>query len=357
MQLNDNSTFSIIVPLFNEEENIFPLVQTITKTVGENPNFLEIVLVDDGSTDATATLALNLAEQDSRIRLVRLEANRGLGAALTAGLSAARGDFVLYTDADLPFDFTLIPQLLALANENCVVSGYRLNRGEGGRRWVLTKVYNALIRLFFGFALRDVNFACKIFPQRFLRAAEFNSAGSFIDAEILLESRRHGLNIVEYPLVYYPRTRGLSTLSRPQVIFFILREMFSYTTGLFSDQNKAVKFIAQSPLAKSAICSTAMLISLAFYFESLWSFQAVSCLLLTLSAAVSSFLLGWRAVMLTVISVAAAAEFWLIRQNQPFLSPPTFYFVACALLGIVLSRAGYGGWKSARQSPGLNVSK
>lgn len=227
------ATLSIVVPLFNEEENINPLVENIIDAVGADSRFLEIVLVDDGSGDRTATEAAALAARDNRVRLVQHDCNRGLGAAIRTGLNAAKGDFVLYTDADLPFDFRLMPQLFLLADENRVVSGYRLNRGEGGRRLVLTKAYNALVWLFFGLHMRDVNFACKIFPKRFLQRAEFNSQGSFIDVEILLEARRFGFEIFEHPLRYYPRTRGLSTLSRPAVILFILKEMFDYADKTF----------------------------------------------------------------------------------------------------------------------------
>lgn len=244
MKIQNTATFSVIVPLFNEEENILPLVRKITEAVSANERFLEIVLVDDGSRDRTAALGLELAANDERVRLISHERNQGLGAAIRTGLQAAGGDFVLYTDADLPFDFSLIPQLIALANEQSVVSGYRLNRGEGGRRWVLTKSYNALIWLLFGLSLHDVNFACKIFPRQFLKKAKFESLGSFIDVEILLEARRMGLNIVEHPLVYYPRERGLSTLSRPQVILFIVREMLGYSSRLFPSKRFFINSLA-----------------------------------------------------------------------------------------------------------------
>lgn len=250
MQTPNKATFSVVVPLFNEAENINPLVENILKIVGETPQFLEIILVDDGSQDATASLALNLAKRDRRVRLVQHEKNQGLGAAIRTGLNNAEGDFVLYTDADLPFDFSLIPQLILQANENCVVTGYRLNRGEGLRRWILTKGYNFLIWFFFGLYLRDVNFACKIFPQAFLQKVELCSDGSFIDVEMLLEARRLGLQIVESPLVYYPRERGLSTLSRPAVIFHIIKEMFGYSVGLSAKQpsffNKGWRFMQKS---------------------------------------------------------------------------------------------------------------
>lgn len=357
MQIQNNATFSIVVPLFNEEENIFPLVQKIIEAVGENPRFLEIVLVDDGSGDATADLALSLAEQDERVRLVRHERNRGLGAAIRTGLKSARGDLVLYTDADLPFDFKLIPQLISQSSANSLVSGYRLNRGEGGRRLLLTTVYNFIIRILFGLNLHDVNFACKIFPKRFLQKAEFHSIGSFIDVEILLEARRLGLEIIEHPLVYYPRERGLSTLSRPQVIFFILREMFGYVGRVFSDQTSIYSFINYSPLVKYAVCSATALTSIIIILELDWAFQIEKWLFLTIGAAITAKLLGWRAGLMTAAVAVFASEFYLFRQNQQLLSPTTVYFIICAFLGVGLSRVWFRSRKFVRESLDLNMSE
>ena len=223
-----HSSLSIVIPLFNEEENVVPLVEAIFDVLAEDPEFLELVLVDDGSHDRTASLVLKLAEYEPRIRLVSHQRNRGLGAAIRTGFAAAAGDLILYTDADLPFDFKLIPQLLAVASDHSIVIGYRANRGEGLRRWVLTKGYNLLCRLALRLRVRDINFACKLIPRSALRGMRLGSEGSFIDAELLLECRRQGFSFLEFPLTYYPRTHGLSTLSRPAVITGILSEMARY---------------------------------------------------------------------------------------------------------------------------------
>jgi len=219
---------SIVVPLYNEEEGIAQLIQGIFSVLSTDPDFLELVLVDDGSYDRTAELVSKLAEFEQRIRLLRHDRNRGLGAAIRTGLEAAEGDLILYTDADLPFDFNLIPQLIGLASDDRVIVGYRTNRGEGFRRWILTKGYNFVCRFGLGLRLRDVNFACKLIPRRAVRGMRLASEGSFIDAELLLECRRQGFVIDEFPLTYYRRTRGLSTLSRPMVIVGILTEMTRY---------------------------------------------------------------------------------------------------------------------------------
>lgn len=221
-------TLSIVIPLFNEAENVPLLVPAIRAVLGADPNWLELILVDDGSRDQTVQITQEFCAGDTRIRLVRHEGNRGLGAAIRTGLQAANGELVLYTDADLPFDFQLIPQLLRLAQPDNIVIGCRNNRGEGGRRWLLSRGYNLLTWLALGVRVRDVNFACKLFPRKAVRGMRLSSEGSFIDAEMLLECRRLGFGIAELPMTYYPRQLGQSTLSRPGVVWRILLEMLQY---------------------------------------------------------------------------------------------------------------------------------
>ena len=227
-QKTPHPSLSIVIPVYNEEENIEPLLREIFGSLSSDPGFLELILVDDGSVDRSAELICEAASREPRIRLVQHRENRGLGGSIRTGLQAALGELVLYTDADLPFDFSLIPQLIARAGDNNVVIGCRSNRGEGLRRLILTKGYNFICRFVFGLRVSDVNFACKLIPRRAVAAMRLESEGSFIDAEILLECTRQGFTLTEFPLTYYPRTRGLSTLSRFDVIFGILREMGRY---------------------------------------------------------------------------------------------------------------------------------
>jgi glycosyltransferase involved in cell wall biosynthesis len=221
-------TLSLIVPLFNEDENLPVLIQSVLAVLSEDPDFLELVLIDDGSRDHTRAKALEFSACDPRIRLISHERNRGLGAAIRTGLREAKGDLILYTDADLPFDFRLIPQLVALSTGENVVIGYRTNRGDGLRRWLQSRVYNLLCRFLLGLHLHDVNFACKLLPRRTELNARLSAEGSFIDAELLFECRTEGLSLTEFPMAYFPRTRGESTLSRPRVVIVILKELFRH---------------------------------------------------------------------------------------------------------------------------------
>src|SRR3954454_11944312 len=194
---------------------------------GEIADF-ELIVVDDASTDATGRIADEIAAVDPRVRVVHHPKNRKLGGALKTGFASARGDLVLYTDADPPFDMDELQKACRLMRhyEADIVSAYRFDRtGEGYVRVVYSTIYNVLVRLLFGVRIRDINFAFKLCRRRMLDEIELISEGSFIDAELVVRTIKAGGKVVQFGVDYFPRTRGVSTLSSPAVIVKILREM------------------------------------------------------------------------------------------------------------------------------------
>jgi glycosyltransferase involved in cell wall biosynthesis len=154
--------------------------------------------------------------------------NRGLGGSIKTGFDAVRGDVVLYTDADLPFEMLELGRALRVLRhyEADMVSAYRLDRtGEGPRRAVYSFVYNWLVQMAFGTRVRDINFAFKLVRRHVLEAARPVSEGSFIDAELVIRAQRLGFSIIQIGVDYFPRTRGVSTLSSGRVIRRMLTEM------------------------------------------------------------------------------------------------------------------------------------
>ncbi|MEY2626885.1 MAG: hypothetical protein RJB08_644, partial [Actinomycetota bacterium] len=103
-------------------------------------------------------------------------------------------------------------------------------------RTVYSAFYNGLVRLFFGVKMRDINFAFKLCRGSLFREFELKSEGSFIDAELVIRAKNLGKNVIQFGVDYFPRTRGVSTLSSPAVIRKILREMFSLRKELRSLQ-------------------------------------------------------------------------------------------------------------------------
>jgi glycosyltransferase involved in cell wall biosynthesis len=219
---------SLVIPMFNEEENIEHAIACAAEALDACSDDWEIVIVNDASTDRSAALVERLAVADPRIRLLQHTKNQKLGATLRTGYAAATRSLVVYMDADLPFDPHVIGraiQALRVTRAD-VIAGYRLDRTtEGFRRTVYSYLYNTLIGLLFGWPHRDINFSFKLMRLEVLQAVELRSEGSLIDAELIVKARNLGFVIQQLGLDYFPRSRGLSTLSSPGVIVKILREL------------------------------------------------------------------------------------------------------------------------------------
>jgi len=231
---------SIFYPMWNEQEYIERALHAgrraceVLLRSGEIADY-ELIVVDDASTDATGAIADRIAAEDEHVRVVHHERNRKLGGAMKTGFAAADGDLILYTDADLPFDMAELPRAVRLLREYQVdiISAYRFDRtGEGSLRGLYTWVYNALIKTLFGVKVRDINFAFKLCRSPIFDHVELKSEGSFIDAELIIRSTRLGYEIMQMGVDYFPRTRGVSTLSSPGVILTILKEMWSLRKDL-----------------------------------------------------------------------------------------------------------------------------
>ena len=225
---------SIFYPMWNEEEYIERALTAGRRACqqllrnGDIGDY-ELIVVDDASTDRTPAIADRLAAQDPRVSVVHHARNRKLGGAIKTGFATASGDVILYTDADLPFDMSELPRAVRLMREYDVdiISAYRFDRtGEGYLRSIYTFVYNLLIRSLFHVKARDINFAFKLCRARVFDHVELRSEGSFIDAELVIRATRLGFEMLQFGVDYFPRTRGVSTLSSPSVITTILREMW-----------------------------------------------------------------------------------------------------------------------------------
>jgi glycosyltransferase involved in cell wall biosynthesis len=224
---------SIFFPMWNEEDYVERAIATATAicttmvadgVIGD----YELIVVDDKSTDRTAEIADALADKDGHVRVVHHPVNRKLGGSIKTGFETAKGDLVLYSDADLPFDFEEVPRAIRLLRlyDADLVSAYRFDRtGEGYTRAIYTFLYNLLIRTMFGVKARDINFAFKLLRRRVLDNIELRSEGSFIDAELIIRALRSGFELQQFGVDYFPRTRGESTLSSYGVIRTIVVEM------------------------------------------------------------------------------------------------------------------------------------
>ena len=232
MESTPFNKLSVFFPMWNEQDYIERAIDAAREECedllaqGDIADY-EMIIVDDASTDNTPVIAQRLASLDPRVTVVRHPENRKLGGSMKSGYAAATGDLVLYTDADLPFDMHDVHKAMRLLRyyDADIVSAYRFDRtGEGYVRTVYSFFYNLMVRILFGVRFRDINFAFKLCRTRVFEHVELKSEGSFIDAELIVKAQKFGYTVIQFGTDYFPRTRGVSTLSSPAVIKKILGE-------------------------------------------------------------------------------------------------------------------------------------
>ncbi len=221
-------SLSVVYPMYNEKDNIPTAVAEALRVGRKIAPELEIIVVDDASTDGCGAIADRLAEQHLEVRVIHHNRNRKLGGSLKTGFAAASKEWVLYMDSDLPIKMDDALDAVPLTQDADIVIGWRKSRAESWRREAMSKVYNRLIRLVFKLHVKDVNFAFKLFRRELLDRIVLTSEGSFIDAELLLEMQRAGARFAEIGMDYYPRVAGVSTLASNRVVLVILKEMLRY---------------------------------------------------------------------------------------------------------------------------------
>lgn len=217
---------SVVMPAFNEERNVAAAIRAVAAAVEPLFDEIEIVVVDDGSRDATARRVLDEAGADPRVRLVQHPQNRGYGAAVKTGLRAARLPLVFYTDSDLQFDPHQVRDLLARIDEFPVVVGYRRNRHDPWIRKLNAWAWNVLQRLLFGLAVRDVDCAFKLLRRDVLDGIPLAAEGAFFSTELLVRLQAAGHRIAEVAVDHFPRRAGAPTGARMHVILKAFREMW-----------------------------------------------------------------------------------------------------------------------------------
>jgi len=220
------SRLSLFYPMYNEEGNVEEAVRRATAILPRYADEYEVILVNDGSRDATGTIADRLSRTDPRVRTVHHPVNQGYGAALRSGILASRYEWIFYTDGDNQFDLDEIRLLLPFREDHEVVSGYRTVRRDPWNRKLNAWAFNLLVRILFGLRLRDVDCAFKLYRASIFEGMPIQSDGAMIDVEILARARKRGARITEVGVHHYPRTSGSQTGAKLSVILRAFWELF-----------------------------------------------------------------------------------------------------------------------------------
>jgi glycosyltransferase involved in cell wall biosynthesis len=225
-------SISAVIPAFNEEAAIRTTVEGVARALREVGADFEVVVVDDGSRDRTASVVLGLRETLPMVRLVQHETNRGYGAALGTGFAAAEKELLFLTDGDTQFDPREIAKLLPRLEHADLAIGYRKPRRDPWQRRFFGWGWNTLINLLFGYTARDVDCAFKLFPRALLRELNVTSEAHTFSPELIVKARRAGYRIAEVRVTHLPRRVGEAKGSRPDAIARSLIELLRFRLAL-----------------------------------------------------------------------------------------------------------------------------
>jgi len=226
------SGLTIVLPCFNEADNVAQAVRAATAAAGRCALAHEIVVVDDGSSDDTAAIAAELADADPRVRLIVHADNRGYGAAVRSGIAAATMPWLFLTDADLQFDLAEIESFLSASLHADLIVGVRVDRQDPWHRRLNAAAWNVLVRTMFHLPASDVDCAFKLLRTEFAQDAALTSSGAMVSTELLVRCLGAGARFHEQPVHHHPRIAGHSTGANPGVIVRAFRELFGLRSTL-----------------------------------------------------------------------------------------------------------------------------
>lgn len=221
---------SVFLPTYNEEGNIKNVVVK-TKEVLENiASTWELIVVNDGSKDATPGIVSALEKSDPRIKLISHKENLGYGASLQTGFYNAKYPWIAFTDSDGQFDFSEITNFLDKQKETDadLVIGYYKKRRVSLSKILTSKVWELFVFLLFGLKVRDIDCGFKLISKKVIDSIPHleSQRGAFVSSELLIKSKKKGFKIVEIPVTHYPRISGAGTGRRLNVILKSFADLF-----------------------------------------------------------------------------------------------------------------------------------
>jgi glycosyltransferase involved in cell wall biosynthesis len=206
---DDPRVLSVIVPAYNEEQRLPATLVRMREYLDGRDEEYELLVVDDGSSDSTLAMSRSIAKDWPQMQVLALDTNTGKGAAVRLGMLTARGEHRIFSDADLSTPIEEMERLRACLHGRCAVAiasralpGSTIDVHQSGRREVMGRTYNRLLRIAALHGLHDTQCGFKAFTAEAavacfepLRTLRFG-----FDAEVLLRARRHGWTVAEVPV-------------------------------------------------------------------------------------------------------------------------------------------------------------
>jgi glycosyltransferase involved in cell wall biosynthesis len=228
------SSLTVFFPVYNDEHTVREVTEKALAVCREIVDEFEIVIVDDGSPDASGLIADELARDHPEVRVIHHLRNRGYGAAVRTGLAESRYEWICFTDGDNEYDLSDLKKLWRLRDYYDLVITFRYVRRYSGFRIVVSRVYNMVLRRLFFTRYRDVSTGLRLARKTLIDELSLEASSPFIGAEIAIKTMLKGYRVGEVGIQTFPREFGRGSSTTPRNIYRTIVDMVQCHRRIFS---------------------------------------------------------------------------------------------------------------------------
>lgn len=226
---------SLFFPVYNDEHTVRIVAQRAIELLEEVAGEYEIIIVDDGSPDASGAIADELAAGNPKIQAIHHPQNKGYGAAMQTGIAASRYDLICMIDGDNEYDVFDLKKMLAVSDYYMLVIAFRYRKLYSTKRIFISFVYNAVLRLVFNSPFRDISTGIRLMHRSVFDGLELTSNSPFIGAELTLKSMLRGYPVGEVGIQTFPRSFGEGSATSMKNIIGTIKDIWVIRKEIFSD--------------------------------------------------------------------------------------------------------------------------
>jgi glycosyltransferase involved in cell wall biosynthesis len=222
-------SLSVFFPAFNDGKSIPTLIEKADRAAKKITRNYEIIIVNDGSRDNTASVTRSLMSKYKSLRLINHKVNLGYGAAIATGIKSSRKEWVFYTDGDGQYD----PGEMVLLTKNLttgvdVVNGFKLNREDSMIRRIIGNIYNGILHRMFKLAIKDIDCDFRLMRRSKLNQFRLHSKSGGVCLELILKLQREHAQFAEVGVHHFPRRYGSSQFFSAKHLLRTIRDQFDF---------------------------------------------------------------------------------------------------------------------------------
>jgi glycosyltransferase involved in cell wall biosynthesis len=241
---------SFFFPAYNDGATIASLVIRAVQAIGRLTPDFEVIVVNDGSQDATGEIADELTRSYPQVRVIHHRQNRGYGGALRTGFASATKELIAYTDGDAQYDPSEIEALWRrLTPDADMVNGYKISRADPLHRIVIGRVYHYTVKVLFRLHVRDVDCDFRLMRREIFDRVRLERDTGVICLEMMRKVEDAGFRIVEVPVHHYHRTHGRSQFFNFGRIFWTGVDVLKLWVQLVVLGHQGARVLLRNPAA------------------------------------------------------------------------------------------------------------